>query len=66
MVLKYRDDIINLSVANDALIKRNEHATETIKELQKLNFQIRSASSVQDQLGKCFVFCYIKFIDLNI
>ena len=51
LLLKYRDDYINLSVVNTALIKRNESAAEKIKELQKLNFQIRSASNIQDQLG---------------
>lgn len=51
LILKYRDDIINLSVGHSALTKRNEIAAEAIKELKKVNLQIRNASSVQDQLG---------------
>jgi hypothetical protein len=44
-------ELINLLVANSALIKRNDSSTEAIKELKKVNYQIRSATNIEDHLA---------------
>jgi hypothetical protein len=51
LLLKYREELINLSVANSALMKRNDSSTEAIKELKKVNYQIRSATNIEDHLA---------------
>lgn len=52
LVGKYRQSMINLTVANESLKKRLEQQHDQIKQLQNVNSQIQDPNNIQDQLGK--------------